>query len=373
MTSTPLTAEQASAVDTFERRLISLVTGPPGSGKTTFLKAVKERHPEVVFCAPTGVAADRLSKSIGCDAHVLMMVDFNLGLMEKFRGADVVVDEAGMLSVDDVYRLVCVIAPARIMFVGDVRQLSCIAGNSGFATLLRSGVLPVTEFTECFRRKKGGSLSALVDVVGKGESPPVFPDDDSLITKFFSTDDEAVDAAAKRFKELGGGKARMLTFTNAAVKKLCNKTCTKPGTTLCVGDRVVCKRNTYCKKSKEKKLLVANGCPGVLKRETVVEYDNGFKDTKKRSFASAFEPSRATTIHCAQGLEIPEKIILVLTSWYGKTPAALPFTALTRSKGDGGVEIFSTRACYEKTFSGETDENVDEELIDEMSKAFAGN
>lgn len=167
---------------------VLLLTGGPGTGKTTVLKGVLSVFQQMglrcVLAAPTGRAAQRLTEVTGEDAstvHRLLeaTVDPNSGDMyfvkdeaNPLKADAVIVDEMSMVDVLLLHSLLRAVPPkARLIFVGDPDQLPPVGPGSPFADCLASGVLPTIRLTEIFRQAQQSLIVMNAHRVNKGEMP----------------------------------------------------------------------------------------------------------------------------------------------------------------------------------------------------------
>jgi exodeoxyribonuclease V alpha subunit len=166
-TSGPFVPNEAQwrAISGALQRRLSILTGGPGTGKTSAMRALvdllRERRRSVRLCAPTGKAARRLAETTGAEAttiHRLLEwmpeVGFTRGRDNPIEGADVlVVDEASMLSVRLAAALLDAVGPrTHVLLVGDVDQLAPVGPGRVLEDLIDSGVVPTTRLEEIFRQ-----------------------------------------------------------------------------------------------------------------------------------------------------------------------------------------------------------------------------
>ncbi|MFO1066913.1 MAG: AAA family ATPase, partial [Geminicoccaceae bacterium] len=178
-----LAPTQREAIALAIRSRLLVITGGPGTGKTTLVRgilaALGSSGPRVALAAPTGRAARRLGDSTGRDArtlHRLLEADPERGF-RRHRGrpleADlVVVDEASMLDTPLMAALLDALpADAALLLVGDVDQLPSIGPGQVLADLIGSAVVPVIRLTEIFRQAAESGIVRNAHRINHGELP----------------------------------------------------------------------------------------------------------------------------------------------------------------------------------------------------------
>ena len=179
---------QLEAISTAVRSGVLLLTGGPGTGKTTVLNGVlsvfRQMGLRCVLAAPTGRAAQRLSEVTGQDAstiHRLLetTVDTNTGQMyfvkdeaNPLKADVVIVDEMSMVDVLLLHSLLRAVPPhARLVLVGDPDQLPPVGPGSPFADCLNSRVLSAVRLTEIFRQAQQSLIVTNAHRVNLGQMP----------------------------------------------------------------------------------------------------------------------------------------------------------------------------------------------------------
>ena len=178
---------QAQALSLVLTQGLSVLTGGPGTGKTTILRALiaiaLRMDQSVALAAPTGRAAKRLSEATGHPAFTLHRLLEYLPKENRFaRGADkpleadlVVVDESSMMDVWlCAHLLEAVRPPSRLVLVGDANQLPSVGPGLVLRQIMASGQAPVAELTQIFRQK-AGYIVANAHRVLHGEMPQTPP------------------------------------------------------------------------------------------------------------------------------------------------------------------------------------------------------
>ena len=181
-------AQQRQAIaDAAECRLL-LVTGGPGTGKTTVMTGILDLFDamglKTQLAAPTGRAAKRLSEVTGREAstiHRLLEAQFDpeTGAMSFFHDEDeplkldaMIVDEASMVDLQLMASLLRALPPdARLLLVGDPDQLPAVGAGNLFSDLIRSGVVRTVRLTEIFRQAQRSLIVMNAHAINHGELP----------------------------------------------------------------------------------------------------------------------------------------------------------------------------------------------------------
>lgn len=180
--------EQEQAIREAAVSGLLIITGGPGTGKTTILNGILELFGQMqmkcLLAAPTGRAAKRLSEVTGEDAstiHRLLEanIDQNTGKMFFAKDEDsplkadaVIVDEMSMVDMELLYALLQAVPQGkRLILVGDADQLPPVGPGFPFSDMLRSGKLPTVRLTEIFRQAQQSLIVMNAHRVNRGELP----------------------------------------------------------------------------------------------------------------------------------------------------------------------------------------------------------
>lgn len=159
---------------------VSVLTGGPGTGKTTVLKGVLDvldrQGRKVLLVAPTGRAAKRMETLTGREAstiHRLLGYREGEGYRNHRIDADVlVIDEGSMLEQVLFYHLLEAVGESvKLIIVGDADQLPAIGAGNVLTDLISAGTIPVVELSENFRQKAGSGIAAVARAINSGETP----------------------------------------------------------------------------------------------------------------------------------------------------------------------------------------------------------
>ena len=185
--------DQKNAVISSINSGVSVITGGPGTGKTTIIKCIlnilKNHRQSVTLLAPTGRASKRMSESCGEEAstiHRALMLDFGHGRIdsnhERFVYNErnplpsdvVIVDEVSMVDVQLMYNLVSALRPtARLILVGDKNQLPSVGAGNVLADIIASGVVPVSALTKIYRQADKSLIIYNAHAINNGEMPKI--------------------------------------------------------------------------------------------------------------------------------------------------------------------------------------------------------
>lgn len=181
-----LAAQQKTAVEKALQEKVQVITGGPGTGKSTITKAIlaisEKLTDKIILAAPTGRAAKRMSEITGKKAstiHSLLEFDFKTGKFKRNRESPleadlIIIDEASMIDTFLMYSLLKAIPnSARIIFVGDINQLPSVGPGNVLKDLIRSQCISVTMLTEIFRQAAGSKIITNAHRINSGLLPDI--------------------------------------------------------------------------------------------------------------------------------------------------------------------------------------------------------
>lgn len=363
-----LTDQQKLAIQTALTQKISVLTGGPGTGKSTItgsiIQLMKEKHASVLLAAPTGRAAKRLSETTGLQAktiHRLLEFTPSEGVnfardRENPLDADlIIIDETSMVDILLMNHLLNAIeAGSHILFVGDMDQLPSVGAGNVLRDLIESNVIPVIRLDTIFRQAEDSYIIVNAHRINNGEMPLftkdavdffLFPEIDAI-----KAADWVIDLVSQRIPNKFGFEpfkdiqvltpmhrgACGVTELNERLQNSLNpedprKSEVRHGSRIFrVGDRVMQIRNDY-----ERKIF--NGDLGVI--DTI--------DTENHIIMVNFEErmvpcetlqleelvhAYAISIHKSQGSEFPVVVIPLLMQHYMMLQRNLLYTAVTRAR-----------------------------------------
>ena len=361
-----LSPAQRKAVEMALGSKFSVVTGGPGVGKTTIIRALldvwRARGLRVALVAPTGRAARRMAESTGGEAatvHRLLKWNPQRGGFvhnaENPLEADVfVVDESSMLDVELAASLLSAVKPtSTVVLVGDTDQLPSVGPGNVLRDIIDSGVVPYVRLDFIFRQKSGGWIVRNAHRVNQGEGfllPPAGEPSDFF---FVPCEDPARTLSLvlelvqhripRRYNLSPLADVQVLTpmrkndlgteSLNAALQNALNPSgpaLRRFGRAYRVGDRVMQIRNNYDKD-------VFNGDIGFVRTVSPegesldVDFD-GRCVVYAASELDELVHAYATSIHKSQGSEYPAVVIVVANQHYVLLERNLLYTAITRGK-----------------------------------------
>ncbi|MBR7091188.1 MAG: AAA family ATPase, partial [Clostridia bacterium] len=180
--------DQKKAIEVAVNNGVAVITGGPGTGKTTIIKCIlsilKSQKKMINLLAPTGRAAKRMSESTGEDAstiHRAIMLDYghkddedSFIRTERNPLADdvVIVDEVSMVDVQLMNNLLSALKPtAKLILVGDKNQLPSVGPGNVLADIIRSGLVPYAELTKIYRQNEKSLIITNAHAINNGKMP----------------------------------------------------------------------------------------------------------------------------------------------------------------------------------------------------------
>lgn len=342
---------------------VMVLTGGPGTGKTTTTKAIiaalQSAGMRILLAAPTGRAAKRMSEATGMEAktiHRLLEYNPQDGYKRNdenpLEGDALIVDECSMIDIILMNNLTKALPTTmRLVLVGDIDQLPSVGAGNVLRDIIDSGVIPVVRLTRIFRQAQSSRIVMSAHAINRG----CFPDiSNGQHTDFFFMKQEEPEKVAETIVSLVRDRlpkayrqpnANIQVLTpmqrgvvgaanlNVALQQALNHNTAalvRGGYTFKEGDRVMQLRNNYDKD-------VYNGDLGYVRsvdmeeRTLTVDFDGQMVEYEA-SELDELTLAYATTIHKSQGSEYPIVVMPVLVTHYVMLQRNLIYTGITRAK-----------------------------------------
>lgn len=369
---------QADAIRQAAAAKVMVMTGGPGTGKTTtthgIIAAYRAYGLKILLAAPTGRAAKRMSEATGLEAKTIHRLleckppeGYQRNEENPLEGDVLIVDECSMIDIILMNSLLKAIPPAmRLVMVGDIDQLPCVGAGNVLRDMIDSGVFPVVCLTKIFRQAQTSRIILNAHRINEGKLPDI---SNGKNTDFFFLENEDAEETVRQIVELAGTKlpryyhvepAQIQVLTpmqrgvvgatnlNLALQEALNpaehtvfmrgrgpvtvpKDCLRrSGFAFRMDDKVMQIKNNYDKE-------VFNGDIGVIasvnveERMLKVDFDGRLIEydvTELDELVHAY----ATTIHKSQGSEYPIVVMPILMNHYVMLQRNLIYTGITRAK-----------------------------------------
>ena len=372
---------QREAIALAAQNRMLVITGGPGTGKTTILKAVlalyDELELETYLAAPTGRAAKRMSELCGTEASTIHRmlgakmsengetVVFGKDEEDKLACDALIIDECSMVDITLMHAILKALKPdCRILLVGDADQLPSVGPGNVFSDIIRSGVVPTVHLTEIFRQKADSRIVRNAHMIDRGEHP----DFNENSGDFFrlrrmqggSCVDTIVKLCKKRLPEnmkIPSNQIQVLSpsrkgETGTVNLNKCLQAALNPPdegkkeklfgeTVFRVGDRVIQIKNNYDIAWKDKLgksgMGIYNGDIGtIVEIDTVSEYLKVDYDDRTALYGfemlNELEHAWALTVHKSQGSEYRAVILSLNPVAQLLLTRSVLYTAVTRAK-----------------------------------------
>lgn len=368
-------AQQKSVQDSLHSRIFVL-TGGPGTGKTTTVRAIVQAHAaqgkRIELAAPTGRAAKRLSEATGHPARTIhRMLEWNPMTGRFARDSEtpieaelILVDESSMIDINLAARLFDAVSlTASVILVGDIDQLPPVGPGPVLRDVIGSGVVPVTRLKEIFRQAEASAIIRAAHSILNGQVPTSSPRGEKGAGEFFHIEQPAetidagrvVEVVARAVESYGFDPLRDVQVLspmrrgpvgtealNDALQRAFNPETKKhrpkpaestsgPGQNpreFLAGDKIMQLRNDYERE-------VYNGDIGYVARNEggmlFVRFD-GREVQYRRDDRDALTLAYASTVHKVQGSEFPCIVVALHPSQTILLERSLVYTAVTRAK-----------------------------------------
>ncbi len=387
----PLALQQRKAVETALKSGAMVITGGPGTGKTTILKFIirllERMGLDYQLCAPTGRAAKRMSEATGTEARTIhRMLGYGASGDKFLYDEDnplltdvIIVDEMSMVDVL-LMRALLRATPSgtHLIMVGDADQLPPVGPGNVLRDIIASGVVPVIRLTDIFRQAERGMIVENAHRINNGKQPDLFAGSEDFCFEEISGAEQII----RRVIALNSGKTNKLS-TNEPIKDVQVLVPMKKGAlgamnlnsrlqaalnppspakkerkqgevTLREGDKVMQIKNDYkipWKRTKtgEEGTGIFNGDLGTVERidlseqEVTVLFDDERAAAYDYSMLDELSLAYAATVHKSQGSEYPVVIMPLAGGAPQLMTRNLLYTAVTRAREQ--VYILGSSKC----------------------------
>ena len=369
---------QRNAVSEALKSGLMVITGGPGTGKTTIINCILSlMGKDVLLAAPTGRAAKRMSEATGQEAKTLHRLLEYAGDEETFQRNEenpldctcVIVDEMSMVDIFLMRSLLRALKPGtRLILVGDADQLPSVGAGNVLGDILKSGVIPSVRLTDIFRQDEKSLIVLNAHRINQGEMPVLNQKGSDFFFERRFNADEAADAivglCASRLPRFLKSKSAVQDIQVLApmkkgacgvmaINKLLQEALNSPKpykkeivfgeTVFRVGDKVMHIKNNYslewrCESTGQEGLGVFNGDMGFVldidKEEKVVSvlYDDDRHVEYAYQQLEELELAYCLSVHKSQGSEFPCVVMPVVGGSNMLLNRNLFYTALTRAR-----------------------------------------
>ena len=354
---------QMQAIESAVEHGVLVLTGGPGTGKTTIIKgiikALEQAGCQILLAAPTGRAARRLAESTGREARTIhRMLEYQPGEgrftfgrneYEPLEADVVIVDEASMLDIVLAnYLLRALATGCRLVLVGDIDQLPSVGAGNVLSDIIRSGSMPVIRLTQVFRQADESSIVMNAHKINQGNAPILNKSEDFRFSDIESEEVAAQDIARLYLKKLDKYNQQEIQVLSPMHKQVCGvqnlnkllQNIVNPESeeksevnTLKYlfreGDKVMQIKNNYDKD-------VFNGDIGIIHSiDSVVNVaypERSELVTYSKAELDELELAYAISVHKSQGSEYKCVILAMVLGHYIMLQRNLLYTAVTRAK-----------------------------------------
>ncbi len=365
-----LAEQQEEAVYSAAKSKLMILTGGPGTGKTTIINAIikvfQKAQARILLAAPTGRASKRMSETSGLEAKTIhRLLEYNPSEDGFARNEDnplncslLIIDEASMIDLVLMYHLIKAIPlGCTVIFVGDINQLPSVGAGNVLKDCIYSNMIPLVELHQIFRQAAKSTIIQNAHKINEGVMPSLVIDKEGLSDFYFFPEEDAEKACqtivdlvshriAKKYKLNPSTDIQVLApmlkgvtgvnNLNSQLQEALNpaekgKLYVQKGEKLFrLNDKVMQIKNNYDKD-------IYNGDIGIISdidpedRSMLIKFDERF-------VPYAFEEldelvlAYAISIHKSQGGEYPCVVVPLLKAHYVMLQRNLVYTAVTRGK-----------------------------------------
>jgi exodeoxyribonuclease V alpha subunit len=360
--------DQLRAIEAIGQSKVVVVTGGPGTGKTTVTRQIVARLEasglQVLLCSPTGRAAKRLAEATGREARTIHRVlefapnegGFRRNEEQPLEAGALIVDEASMIDISLMHALLRAVPDeARLILVGDVDQLPSVGPGYVMGDIIASGAVAVARLRQIYRQAGDSRIVANAHRINEGQWPEI---DNSESSDFFVVEEDDAERVAQKVEDLVArrlpqgreldpwrdiqvlvpmykGETGAIQLNRRLQERLNagRKAHTIGDRELREGDRVLQVRNNYDKG-------VFNGDLGRIERffedddeaYAEVAFDGGARERYEMTELDQLTLAYAISIHRSQGSEFAAVVMPLTTQHYPMLQRNLLYTAVTRAR-----------------------------------------
>lgn len=350
--------KQLEAIRLILESPVAVLTGGPGSGKTTVLRAViyvlEKEGKKVTLCAPTGKAAKRMETLTQHEAttiHRLLGYRPGEGYHKRTIDTDVlIIDEGSMMEQVLFNHLLDAVGHGtQVILVGDVDQLPAVGAGDVMRDMIKAPMIPVARLEENFRQEEGSTIAESARAINSGEMPESYPQSDFIIIPESTTrriHDRILSLVAEELpRDKGVPSTDILVVTPQQIGPLGAKQLNTDlqqrlnpdGPSLRRGESIFRLGDPVMQTSNAKDRGVYNGETGRIievdpeQQTLVVEYSDGNRSTYRRSELSELTLAYATTVHKLQGCEVNNIVFPVTMTHKPMLYRNLLYTGISRA------------------------------------------
>lgn len=367
-----LSKEQREAAIASQKEKLLIITGGPGTGKTTtinyilYLNELFQSEKKIKLLAPTARAARRMTEGTGYEASTIHSACqiFDLDDFQEFQANGII--DADIVIVDEMSMVDCLLfrcllqslkEDAQLILVGDPDQLPSVKAGNVFADLINSNIIPVIRLKQVFRQGVDSFIPINAKLINEGNPNVIFNRKDFKIIEITGEDMDSITASAVAsvyqkemncysvddiqvltpFRKENGAYGQRKTsadYLNRVLQQLANSNTST--------EKLAIKNKTFYKMDKvmetrtKKGLCISNGDIGRVisideESKTMEILFNGLCSTYAYKDLFSLDLAYATTIHKSQGSEYPIVIIPLLKEFRGMLTRQLLYTAVTRA------------------------------------------
>ncbi len=389
---------QKRAIETAISSGVMVITGGPGTGKTTIIKCISElflaRGCKVVLCAPTGRASKRMCEATGMQAKTIHRTlgmeytggksKFKYNELEPLEADVVIVDEISMADIFIFHALIKALeVGTRLVLVGDKDQLASVSAGNILGDIIASGMVPVISLTEIYRQDANSLIISNAHRINNGEMPQLnnaskdfFIDEKAEQADILQTAIDMYTSRLPKFFKVESTEIQVLTpikksicgveNLNRKIQEAINHNHIKivhKETMFKVGDKVMQIANNYdiawtrndCGRIEEGK-GVFNGDIGyiisIYKDRITVLFDENKSVIYEKKNYDELNLAYAVSVHKSQGSEFKVVLLVLSGGYYGLLTRNLLYTAVTRAKE--AVVIIGSRSIIARMVNNKT-------------------